>query len=502
MLAQGGGCCLFASQKLPKVLVIRIPLPSTAHSAAQDSIIVSYLLGAEPQPAAEDSHDDDESIFKDSDKPKEGPLKVYFDGRKSGLYRPDPRQETTIKLLQQLYDELKKLHVDHKRPSGLTTTDHIGADNRPRHSWFTRLMTGAPTKAQQTKLQGLYMHGGVGVGKTMLMDLLAHCAPSAFQLKRTHFHDFMLDVHSSLKKYHSSQDPLVQVADAVARESKVLCLDEFFVNDVADAAILNRLFSRFWENGLVLVSTSNRGPDALYEGGLQRDLFLPFIEKLKTACKVHNMESVTDYRRLAHHHRGLFFTDERKEEELQARFNEVAQPHRTRPCRVDVIMGRTLDVAQAGGPVCFFTFDKLCNANVGAADYIALAKKFHTIALSGVPVFTADIRSQAYRFVTLIDVLYERHIRLFCSADGEPSDLFANIMTMQDARKAKSKMSKEQEEALVVDDNLGFAKDRTISRLLEMQSREYLIVHAEHHAPELVLALKEANKHSEPAISV
>ena len=101
------------------------------------------------------------------------------------------------------------------------------------------------------------------------------------QLKRTHFHDFMLEVHSSLKKFHSSQDPLVQVADAVAREWKVLCLDEFFVNDVADAAILNRLFSRLWENGLVLVSTSNRAPDALYEGGLQRHLFLPFIEKLK-----------------------------------------------------------------------------------------------------------------------------------------------------------------------------------------------------------------------------
>ena len=104
------------------------------------------------------------------------------------------------------------------------------------------------------------------------------------QLKRTHFHDFMLDVHSQLKKYHSHQDPLVQVADAVARENKVLCLDEFFVNDVADAAILNRLFSRLWENGLVLVSTSNRAPDALYEGGLQRNLFLPFIEKLKVRC--------------------------------------------------------------------------------------------------------------------------------------------------------------------------------------------------------------------------
>ena len=103
------------------------------------------------------------------------------------------------------------------------------------------------------------------------------------QLKRTHFHDFMLDVHSSLKKYHSHQDPLVQVADAVAREWKVLCLDEFFVNDVADAAILNRLFARLWDNGLVLVSTSNRAPDALYENGLQRDLFLPFIQKLKVS---------------------------------------------------------------------------------------------------------------------------------------------------------------------------------------------------------------------------
>ncbi|KAL0053502.1 hypothetical protein WJX82_006636 [Trebouxia sp. C0006] len=415
-----------------------------------------------------------------------------------GLFKPDPRQENTIKLLQALYDQLKQVHLEHKRPSGLTTTDHIGLD-KPRHSWFTRLMTGSPTKAQQTKLQGLYMCGGVGVGKTMLMDLLAHSAPSSFQLKRTHFHDFMLDVHSSLKKYHSHQDPLVQVADSVARESKVLCLDEFFVNDVADAAILNRLFSRLWENGLVLVSTSNRAPDALYENGLQRNLFLPFIEKLKKACKVHDMASVTDYRRLAHHHRGLFFSDDQREEELQARFQEVAQPHSTRPIRVDVIMGRTLDVAQAGGPVCFFTFDKLCNANVGAADYIALANKFHTIALSGVPVFTADIRSQAYRFVTLIDVLYEHRIRVFCSADGEPTDLFVNIMTLQEARTQRSNMSKAQEDALVVDDNLGFSKDRTISRLLEMQSREYLISHAEHHAPELVMALKEANKNSEAA---
>lgn len=111
----------------------------------------------------------------------------------------------------------------------------------------------------------------------------AHQWHDCLQLKRTHFHDFMLDVHSSLKKFHSHQDPLVQVADAVAREWKVLCLDEFFVNDVADAAILNRLFARLWENGLVLVSTSNRAPDALYEGGLQRNLFLPFIEKLKVS---------------------------------------------------------------------------------------------------------------------------------------------------------------------------------------------------------------------------
>ncbi len=123
------------------------------------------------------------------------------------------------------------------------------------------------------------MHMNINIWQTNTNTLLL-----SLQLKRTHFHDFMLDVHSSLKKYHSHQDPLVQVADSVARESKVLCLDEFFVNDVADAAILNRLFSRLWENGLVLVSTSNRAPDALYENGLQRNLFLPFIEKLKVCC--------------------------------------------------------------------------------------------------------------------------------------------------------------------------------------------------------------------------
>lgn len=470
----------------------------TLHSQEHHLLQTAAAAYQEPQAAQQQTKQADQSIIKDSDSTKEGPIRAYLKGRKSGLYRSDPRQETTIQLLQALYDELKKVHLDHKRPSGLTTTDHIGTDS-PRHSWFTRLMQGSPTKAQETKLQGLYMYGGVGVGKTMLMDLLAHSAPSQFQLKRTHFHDFMLDVHSQLKKYHSHQDPLVQVADAVARESKVLCLDEFFVNDVADAAILNRLFSRLWENGLVLVSTSNRAPDALYEGGLQRNLFLPFIEKLKKACKVHDMASVTDYRRLAHHHRGLFFTDPKKEEELMGRFKEVAQPHPTRPRRVDVIMGRTFDVAQAGGPVCFFTFDKLCNANVGAADYIALAKKFHTMAVSGIPVFTADIRNQAYRFVTLIDVLYEHRIRVFCSAAADPMQLFVHIMTQQDARAQRPGMNKAQEDALVVDDNLGFAKDRTISRLLEMQSREYLIAHAEQHAPELVLALKEANKHSDAA---
>ncbi|EFN56104.1 hypothetical protein CHLNCDRAFT_22338, partial [Chlorella variabilis] len=385
--------------------------------------------------------------------------------------------------------------------------------------------------AAAAPVQGLYMYGGVGVGKTMLMDLLAQTAPPNFNLERTHFHDFMIGVHQKLRHFASVADPLAHVADGIADRISVLCLDELFVTDVADAMILHRLFGRLWDRGLVLVATSNRHPDALYEGGLQRSLFLPFIQRLKEACAVHDMNSRTDYRKLAHHSRGLYFVTPTREEDLYERFMELVNGQPVRPAWVDVAMGRQLEMPRTGGCATLFTFDELCNRPLGAADYIALANAKHTVALSGVPVFTAANRQTAYRFVTLVDVLYEHRVRFLCSAEAMPFELFENVKTQQEARAAPPSPSE------VVDDNLGFAKDRTISRLTEMQvgrwlgqhaclcvgfgwqghsrvacrlfwhpckdvaacvtcrhhlqSEEYLRAHAKAHAPELLLAMNE-----------
>uniref|UniRef100_A0A7R9YUT9 ATPase n=1 Tax=Chlamydomonas euryale TaxID=1486919 RepID=A0A7R9YUT9_9CHLO len=314
------------------------------------------------------------------------------------------------------------------------------------------------------------------------------------QVLRTHFHDFMLDVHQQLRKMAGKLDPLLAVADKIAENTRVLAMDEFFVTDVADAMILNRLFGRLWDRGVVLVSTSNRAPDGLYEGGLQRPLFMPFIHRLKVECDVHDMASPVDYRRLASHQRGLYRVTEARNEELYEEFVELAQLCAPSAAvasgvRVPVAMGRSLPVPSSCGPVCMFGFADLCGRPVAAADYIALCDRFHTLALSGVPCFGAANRSEAYRFVTLIDVLYEHRVRLLVSAEAMPFELFENVLTQREARE-RPDAAKHPD--VVVDDNLGFSKDRTISRLTEMQSVEYLLHHAKQHAKGNVLALEEA----------
>ncbi|KAF8055927.1 Afg1l [Scenedesmus sp. PABB004] len=364
--------------------------------------------------------------------------------------------------------------------------------------------------------RGLYMYGGVGCGKTMLMDLLVAAAPKEFQVTRTHFHDFMLDIHARLARTRGEADPLRRVADDVAAGVKVLALDELFVTDVADAAILHRLFGRLWDDGLVLVATSNRAPDSLYEGGLQRPLFLPFIARLKEACVVHDMASPVDYRRLAHHAAGMYFLTPDRTARLHAAFLACGEQGgagagrggaaagappalgNPGPVDLDVAMGRTLHVPQALGPAAMFDFAELCDRPLAAADYIALAGAFSTLALSDVPRFVGANRAAAYRFVTLIDVLYEHRVRLLLSAEGTPFELFERIETQAGAAAARRAGARlpgasgaSSSGEVVVDDQLGFAKDRAISRLTEMQSLEYLIAHAKAHDPGAVLALQE-----------
>ncbi|GFR48512.1 hypothetical protein Agub_g10405 [Astrephomene gubernaculifera] len=507
-----------------------------------------------------------------------GPLAKYGAGLQAGYYRPDPRQKLTIQMLQELYDALQKASASHqlpgqqsqrsrRRPSGLTMVDHVGGEEEASESgreattssssgfsWLTKSLgrafggggkgssgnggskgsAGGEGESSEPPVRGLYMYGGVGVGKTMLMDLFVTTAPTHFKVLRTHFHDFMLEVHAALRRHARSADPLLMVADGIASRARVLALDELFVTDVADAMILNRLFGRLWDRGVVLLATSNRPPDDLYKGGLQRNLFMPFIHRLKVQCRAHDMESTTDYRRLAHHQRGLYFITPRgsassssssspssspssshasssgasatssssslpggastssssSSDPLMERFLELAGEgaEAPAPARVEVMMGRSLEVPLAAGKVCMFPFQELCGRPVAAADYLALTGGYHTLALRGVPVFGAHNRSEAYRFVTLIDVMYENRTRLLVTADAAPVDLFDNILTQFDAAKNPALAARPD---AVVDDNLGFAKDRTISRLTEMQSVEYLLHHAKQHEPALVLALQE-----------
>ncbi|GFH09302.1 uncharacterized protein HaLaN_04412, partial [Haematococcus lacustris] len=556
-----------------------------AHTLGQSDIMSNSALGPQALPAALAAV----GMPAQPALSQQGPAALYWRGREAGLYRPDPRQELTVQMLQELYDALAVTAAKHPTkprshpPSGLTMarggfwegiSNLIVGGHRSSHG------AGRHHKAH-AHVKGLYMYGGVGVGKTMLMDVFVASSPPDYKVLRTHFHDFMLDVHMKLRKYKGDTDPLLRVADSIAKSAHVLALDEFFVTDVADAMILNRLFGRLWDRSLVLVATSNRPPDKLYEGGLQRNLFMPFIHRLKAECKTHDMASTTDYRKLASTQKGLYFTDPlTREQDLQEEFEDSAEFVPSAPCSVEVQMGRSIQVPRAAGEdqhaaahafpcrdqyplpllmvmtphaaallavsmsampcimVGMMTADvlhrsatgvgdiedmrevevwpwgvaqrpparplttasernaasaaagpvDLCGRPVAAADYIALAKRFHTLAVAGLPLITAQQRSQAYRFVTLIDIMYEHKccsplklLRSSCS----PTSLH------RQAEAAANPALKEQPD-IVVDDNLGFAKDRTISRMTEMQSLEYLVAHAKHHAPQNLLALQEA----------
>lgn len=306
-------------------------------------------------------------------------------------------------------------------------------------------------------LEGVYLWGPVGRGKTMLMDLgfsSIHTEPK----RRVHFHAFMLETHERLREARQSQsgDPLEAVAETIAEEAKLLAFDELQVTNPADAMILSRLFGKLLERGVRVIATSNRPPRDLYKDGLNRELFIPFIEMIESRFEIVELGGPTDYRldRLTgvevwHVPNGTDST--RSLSEAFFKLTDYSVEDRTKVPSEDIPVagGRTLHVPKSLKGVAVFSFKRLCGEPRGPADYLAIAQHFHTVIIVGIPVMSPAMRNEAARFIALIDVLYDHHVKLLAAADAEPSELYPK----GDGR---------------------FEFQRTVSRLEEMRSAEYL----------------------------
>ncbi|WP_425450352.1 cell division protein ZapE [Virgifigura deserti] len=363
----------------------------------------------------------------------DGPLTAYRARRHAGKLQPDPAQVLAAEKLQSLHNALKRYQP---------------AMGKGR--WRERL---GLTRRREEPPQGLYMFGGVGRGKSMLMDLFYETAPVAAK-RRVHFHEFMLDVHDRLHRARhrtaADGDPIPPLADDIAEEAWLLCFDEFHVGNIADAMLLGRLFGALFDRGVVMVATSNVAPDALYEGGLQRERFLPFIDLLKQRLDILELDGERDYRRarvkgMTVYHWPLGDAAEQALKDAFAQLTDKASGESTSL----TVHGRRVMVPKAAKGVAWFAFADLCEQPLGAADYLAIATHFHTLILSGVPKMAAVNRNEARRFVTLVDALYEHKVNFICAAADAPEQLYATGEGALEFR-------------------------RTSSRLMEMQSADYL----------------------------
>lgn len=360
------------------------------------------------------------------------PLLKYEQDLATGNFQPDAAQRRAVEALQRLYDELVLFHQSQAKP-GL----------------FGRLKL-AFTGAQPAP-KGIYFWGGVGRGKTYLVDTFFETLPFEQKL-RVHFHRFMHRVHSELKELKGRSDPLPIIAEKLAAEARVVCFDEFFVQDITDAMILGTLMQELFKRNVVLVATSNIVPDDLYRNGLQRQRFIPAIELINKHCEVINVDSGIDYRLRTLTRAEIYHApaDAAADENLQRYFTELAPDHCNRDERGFIVVNnRNIPVRMECDDVVLFSFDAICGGPRSQNDYIELAQCYHAVLISDVPQMGAHNDDAARRFIALVDEFYERRVKLIMSGAAPLDELYTQ-------------------------GKLDFEFKRCVSRLLEMQSHEYL----------------------------
>lgn len=369
------------------------------------------------------------------------PLELYRGRVADGEIAPDPGQDEAAVALDALYRTI----LESPQPT------HV-KQRMPR--WFKNILKQrAPAPQKNETVRSVYIYGGVGRGKSMLMDLFYDCLPEDTPKRRVHFHEFMVGVHDYMHEcrvaeggYDGTDALLPALAAKIAEESSVLCFDEFHVTDITDAMILGRLFTALFNLGTAIVFTSNWAPETLYEGGLQRDRFEPFITLLQERARIVRLDGVADYRAGMTREDGRYFIP--LGGNTRRRMDQVfAHLTGNMPAKTETlsVKGRSIPVAAAAAGVVRFSFAQLCEQPHGAEDYLAIARRYHTILLEGVPQLKYDRRNEAKRLMLLIDALYESGTKLIVSADAPPEKLYHGY-------------------------DHGFEFQRTVSRLLEMQS--------------------------------
>lgn len=352
------------------------------------------------------------------------PIDYYNDQIHQGRIAQDQEQLVALQCLQNVYFNLLKEH-----------------QHRSKSYLFWRM---------PKKVQGLYLWGGVGIGKTFMMDCFYHCIPFDNKV-RIHFHKFMKNIHQELKRHQGKKNPLQLIAKQLAKKSMVLCFDEFFVSDITDAMILGNLFQELSAQGICFIITSNVKPDDLYKNGLQRELFLPAIELLKNVTKVFHVPTIQDFRLKQLSSTGAFYTpnDEIANENLEKCFTLLSNNKSYQTDSVEVC-GRSIKTIKQSDNVIWFDFDSLCSIPRSHHDYLTIAEKFDTVIISNIPKILPSAKNTISLFIRMIDIFYDSRIRLICSSE----ECIDNIYS---------------------EGHMKFEYARTRSRLVEMQSARYLI---------------------------